>query len=154
MMTTTTTDAELDRRVVDHSWMIWTAGALVAIWVSVLVISILAPDLVSGAQQEHLPLAAFTTWLWGAAATGVVLWTMAKLRPDPDARPIWVGYGIAVGAIWAIAAVAALALPSFETGTDPTKLPLAALLAPVGAFVLTGLAGIVSAVFRRPPTMS
>ena len=65
MMTTTTTDAELDRRVVDHSWMIWTAGALVAIWVSVLVISILAPDLVSGAQQEHLPLAAFTTWLLG-----------------------------------------------------------------------------------------
>ena len=153
-MTTTTSETVRDRRAVDHSWMTWTAGALVAIWVGVLVISVFAPDLVSGAQQDNLPLAAFTTWLWGAAATGVVLWTMSKLRPDPEARPIWVGYGIAVGVIWAIAAVAALALPTLETGTDPTKLPLAALLAPVGAFVLTGLAGIVVAVFRRPPTTS
>ena len=153
-MTTTMTDAERDRRAVDHSWMTWTSGALVSIWVSVLVISIFAPDLVSGSQQEHLPLAAFTTWLWGSGATAVVLWTMSKLRPDPGARPIWVGYAIAVGAIWAIAAVAALVLPPLETGTDPTKLPLAALLAPLGALVLTGLAGIVAAVFRRPPARS
>lgn len=98
-MTTTATDTARDRRAVDHSCMAWTASALVAIWLSVLVISIFAPDLVSGSQQQHLSLAAFTTWLWGAAATGIVLWTMAKLRPDPDTRPIWVGYGIAPWAL-------------------------------------------------------
>ena len=28
-------------------------------------LSLFAPDLVSGSEQEHLPVAAFTTWFWG-----------------------------------------------------------------------------------------
>lgn len=135
----------------DRSWMAYTASLLVLIWVAVLVVSIFAPDLVSGSQQEHLPLAAFTTWLWGAVGTAAVLWTMSKLRGDAENRPIWVGYSAVVALVWVVATVLALTLPEFETGTDPTKLPLAALFAPLGAAVLTGLAGVVAVVFSQPP---
>ena len=134
--------------------MLYTALTLGLIWVAVLVVSIFAPDLVSGSQQEHLPLAAFTTWLWGAVGTAVVLITMTRLRGDATAQPIWIGYAAAVGLIWIVATVLALALPDFETGTDPTRIPFGALLAPIGAAVLTGLAGVVAAVFSRPPRQS
>ena len=138
-------------RVADRMWMLCTAVLLALIWLSVLVISVFAPDLVSGSQQDHLPLAAFTTWIWGSVATAAVLFTMAKLRGDPDNRPIWLGYGVAAAVIWVVATVLALALPDLETGTDPTRLPLGALLAPLGAAVLSGLAGAVAVIFARPP---
>ena len=136
---------------VDRSWMLYTALMLAVIWIAVLVVSVFAPDLVSGSQQEHLPLAAFTTWLWGAVGTGAVLLTMTRLRGDATAQPIWTGYGAAVGLIWVVATVLALALPEFETGSDPTLIPFGAIFAPLGAAVLTGLAGVVAAgVFSRP----
>jgi hypothetical protein len=52
-----------DRRVTaaELSWMLWTAVGIGGIWVAVLLLSLLAPDLVSGSQQQHLPVAAFTT---------------------------------------------------------------------------------------------
>src|SRR5215204_4251098 len=55
-----------DRRAAtaDPSWMLWTAIGIGGIWVGVLLISLFAPDLVSGSEQQHLPLAAFTTWFW------------------------------------------------------------------------------------------
>lgn len=135
----------------DRSWMLYTALMLAVIWIAVLVVSIFAPDLVSGSQQEHLPLAAFTTWLWGAIGTGAVLLTMTRLRGDANAQPIWTGYGAAVVLIWVVATVLALALPEFETGSDPTLIPFGAIFAPLGAAVLTGLAGVVAAgVFSRP----
>ena len=49
--------------------------AIVSIWVSVVLASVFAPDLVSGSQQEHLPLVGLTAWLWGAIATGIVVLT-------------------------------------------------------------------------------
>lgn len=138
----------------DRSWMFYTAAMLVLIWIAVLVVSIFAPDLVSGSQQEHLPVAAFTTWLWGAAGSAAVLLTMTRLRGDATAQPVWTGYSAVVALIWIVATVLALALPEFETGTDPTLIPFGALLAPIGAAVLTGLAGVVGAVFGRPPGRS
>jgi hypothetical protein len=47
------------------SWMLWTAIGIGGIWVAVLLISLLAPNLVSGSEQQHLPVAAFATWFWG-----------------------------------------------------------------------------------------
>ena len=135
----------------DRSWMAWTASALALIWVTVLVVSVFAPDLVHGSEQQHLPIAAFMTWLWGAAGTVAVLLVMLALRGDPTARPIWIGYASSVILIWVLAAVLALTLPSFETGTDPTKIPFGAMLAPLGAAVLTGLASVVAAVSGRAP---
>jgi hypothetical protein len=53
----------------DPSWMLWTAIGIGGIWVAVLLLSLLAPDLVSGSQQDHLPVAAFTAWFWGGVGT-------------------------------------------------------------------------------------
>ena len=38
----------------DLSWMLWTAVGIGGIWVAVLLLSLLAPDLVSGSEQDHL----------------------------------------------------------------------------------------------------
>lgn len=78
-----------DRRATtaDLSWMLWTAIGIGGIWVAVLLLSLLAPDLVSGSEQEHLPVAAFTTWFWGGAGTLVFLWAMGRLRGARGGSP-------------------------------------------------------------------
>ena len=48
-----------------------------------------------------------------------------------------------------VATILATTLPVFETGTDPTRIPFAAMFAPVAATTLTALVGVVSTVFRR-----
>jgi hypothetical protein len=115
----------------------------------VAAISLFAPDLVSGSEQQHLPVAAFGTWMWGAVATFSALAALARLRDD---GPTGLQLAGAVCAIWAVAAVVSIAAPSMVTGSDPTRLPIAALLAPVAAAVLTvgvcGFAATVTAASR------
>jgi hypothetical protein len=140
-----------DRRTTttDLSWMLWTAIGIGGIWVAVLLISLFAPDLVSGSQQEHLPVAAFTTWFWGGVGTMVVLWAMGRLRGSARWQPIWIGLSVATLGIWTLATILAITLPVMVTGTDPTRIPFAALFAPVAAAMLTALAGVVTNVFRQ-----
>jgi hypothetical protein len=133
----------------DLSWMLWTAVGIGGIWVAVLLLSLLAPDLVSGSQQDHLPVAAFTTWFWGGIATLVLLWAMGRLRGRASWQPIWVGLSVATLGIWAVAAILGITLPVMVTGTDPTRIPFAAIFAPVAAAMLTALAGAVATVFRQ-----
>ena len=140
-----------DHRSGDRSWMRCTTGVLVLIWVVVLVVSIFSPDLVSGSEQDHIPLAAFTTWIFGAAGTAAVLSTLAMLRGDASRKPIWVGYSILVSVVWVAAMILSLTLPEVETGTDPTVIPFGAIFAPLGAAVVSGLAGVVAVVFGRGP---
>jgi hypothetical protein len=142
-----------DRRAAtaDLSWMLWTAIGIGGIWVAVLLISVLAPDLVSGSEQEHLPVAAFTAWFWGGVGTLILLWAMGRLRGSAMRRPIWAGLSVVTLALWAVATILAVTLPVFETGSDPTRVPFAALFAPAAAAMLTALAGVVSAVFQRGP---
>jgi len=135
----------------DGSWMAWTAVGLGAIWLAVLLISLFAPDMVSGSEQEHLPVAAFATWFWGLVASAALLWGMGRLRGSAARRPIWVGLGVAVVAVWAVAAVLSITLPVFVTGSDPTRIPIAAMVAPPAAALLTALAGIVAGIFSTPP---
>jgi hypothetical protein len=135
----------------DLSWMLWTAVGIGGIWVAVLLISLFAPDMVSGSEQEHLPVAAFTAWFWGVVATMVFLWAMSRLRGSATWRPMWIGLSAVTLAVWALATILAITLPVFETGTDPTRIPVAAVFAPVVAAMFTALAGVVSNVFRRGP---
>jgi hypothetical protein len=135
----------------DGSWMAWSVSGLVAIWTAVALISIFAPDLVSGSEQQHLPVAAFATWLWGMVATGAYLVAMGGLRGRASRRPVWIGLTVAILAVWLLATILSIALPVVETGTDPTQLPIAALVTPVAAAVLTGLAGVIAGVFARSP---
>jgi hypothetical protein len=50
--------------------------------------------------------------------------------------------------IWALATILAITLPVMVTGSDPTRIPFAALFAPPAAAMLTALAGTVASVFR------
>jgi hypothetical protein len=135
----------------DGSWMVWTVVGVVVIWIAVALISLFAPDMVSGSEQEHLPVAAFATWISGVVGTGAFLWMMGKLRGNVARMPIWIGLSVTTAAIWLVATILSIALPVVETGSDPTRLPVGAMVAPVAAALLTGLAGIVASVFARPP---
>jgi cobalamin synthase len=135
----------------DLSWMLWTAIGIGGIWVAVVLISLFAPDLVSGSEQEHLPIAAFITWFWGVVGTLVLLWAMSRLRGSAMRRPVWIGLSVVTLALWAVATILAITLPVFETGTDPTQIPLGAMFASVGAAILTALAGLISNILGEGP---
>ena len=136
----------------DGSWMAWTAAGIAGVWVAVIMISVFAPDMVTGSEQEHLPIAAMTSWVWGLVTTGAFLWTMGKLRGNAARRPIWIGVAISTLAIWAIATILSITLPVFETGSDPTRLPMGAMITPMAAAMLTVLTGIIARVFSVPPS--
>jgi hypothetical protein len=146
------TEANQRDATADGSWMAWTLAGMVGIWVAAGLISFLAPDMVTGSEQEHLPVAAFSTWLWALIATGGFIPGMGKLRGDASRRPIWVGLAVATVVLWLVASVLSIALPAFVTGTDPTVIPLGALVSPLAAAVLTSLAGTAAGIFSRPPT--
>lgn len=97
--------------------------------------SIFSPDLVSGTQQDHIPLAALIDWLWGAAATGSVL--LAFRRTAEEGPSVWMGISMGVAAIWVTVALASIFVPQWVTGTDPTRIPLGALIAPIGGRIAT-----------------
>jgi hypothetical protein len=140
-----------DRRAdtADGSWMLWTAIGVGGIWVAVLLISLFAPDMVSGSEQQHMPIAAFTTWFWGGVGTVVFLWTMGNVRGSATWRPTWIGLSLTTLAVWGISTILGIAGPVFVTGSDPTRIPVAAFFAPVVAAMLTALAGVVANVFLR-----
>ena len=140
-----------DRRATaaDLSWMLWTAIGIGGIWVAVLLISLLAPDMVTGSEQQHLPVAAFATWFWGGVGTLVLLWAMGRLRGSARGQPIWIGLSVVTLGIWALATILAITLPVMVTGTDPTRIPFAAIFAPVAAAMLTALAGAIASMFRQ-----
>jgi hypothetical protein len=135
----------------DGSWMASTAAGIAGIWVAVALISIFAPDMVTGSEHQHFPVAALGSWFWGLIATGAFLWGMGRLRGNAVRRPIWIGLTAATLAVWLVATIAGIALPVVETGSDPTRLPVGAMIAPVAATVLTALAGITAGVFAHPP---
>jgi hypothetical protein len=62
-----------DRRAAKLSWLLWMAVALIGIWLGVLLISLLAPDLVTGSRQQHQPLATFMTWFEAGSAHRVLV---------------------------------------------------------------------------------
>jgi len=99
------------------------------IWVASALTAIATPDMVSGSEHEHLPIAAITVWLWAAVASGY-----AAMTPIANARDWLVG----VGLVWAAMTAAAVFAPVMETGSDPTQIPIAALVAPPVAAVVTG----------------
>jgi peptidoglycan/LPS O-acetylase OafA/YrhL len=135
-------------RTVRPGHVAWTAGAVGAIWLAVLLISLFSPDLVSGSEQQHLPIAAFIAWFWGAIATVVVILFGALLRRA--AAPVWgVAPAAATIGIWVVAVLVSVFAPTLETGTDPTTIPLAAMIAPPAATLLTGVAYLLAVAGER-----
>jgi ABC-type transport system involved in cytochrome c biogenesis permease subunit len=107
------------------------ATAVTVVWTATVLVSIFAPDLVTGSEHEHLPLAMMTVWLWASVATAYALMT-----PQRGSRASWT---LSVIAVWSLTAVVCIASPELVTGTDPTRIPLATLVVPPIAAVVTGL---------------
>lgn len=116
-------------------------AAVGVIWVASAVVAIGTPDLVSGSEQEHIPIAALTVWLWATVASGY-----AAMTPVSDRRD-WL---LTVLLVWAATAAVAVAAPEMVTGSDPTRIPLAALVTPPVAAVVTGFLALNQAAARRP----
>jgi hypothetical protein len=132
-----------------------TSLAIAGIWGSIILATVLAPDMISGSQHEHLPLVGFTYWVWGAIATGLVLQAAVENIRLAVTRSAWLALGLGVSVIWLAVLLVAVFAPVFITGTDPTRLPLAALGAPIAGVVLTSvLCGFIRAVEANPQTGS
>jgi len=118
-----------------------TAVAVVSIWLAVGLAAIFAPDLVTGSQQEHIPIAAFGDWLWGGIATALVL-LAASRRVGGAMRPLWAGMAVAVGGIWLVVLLASVFSPQIVTGTDPTRIPIGAIVSPVAGAIATAFVSV------------
>lgn len=109
--------------------------ALAAIWVAVVFTSIFAPDLVTGTTQDHFPIAVVVALLAGLAATRSVVRALTRTIGGAGR---WAGFALAVGGIWLAVALTSIFLPVTVTGSDPTRLPVAVLVAPIAGAILTG----------------
>ena len=95
--------------------------AVAAIWVSTLVFSIFAPVLMA-----------------------------ARSRRADDDPARWLGFELSVAVVWAVVALAGIFAPDLVTGSDPTRVPLAALVTPVAGMVATGFVAL-HATTQQPP---
>ncbi|MGZ8630560.1 MAG: hypothetical protein ACXWZF_06275 [Actinomycetota bacterium] len=119
------------------------AIAVAAVWVAVGALSLFAPDLVSGTEQERVPIAGLSSWLWGGLATGLILLAGAVGRDAPDAA--WSTFAAIIVTMWAVVGVAGVWSPELVTGTDPTRVPLAAILAPIAGAIGTAFVCVYAA---------
>jgi hypothetical protein len=138
-MSTINTEPSISRNTLTDSpraglALISPVTAVVAVWACSALLAIFAPDMVTGSEHDHLPIAAMTVWPWTFTATAYVV--RAARRPA-SAWLVW-----CVVAIWISVLVAAIAAPVMVTGTDPTRIPMAAILAPIGGAVATGLVAL------------
>ena len=103
------------------------------IWMSVIFTSLFSPDLISGSNQEHLPLVLWTAWFWGLIAN-MFLFRLLKEQNDFSILKLQIG---SVIILWTIVAMIGIFTPPFVTGSDPTSLPIASIVAPLIACILT-----------------
>jgi hypothetical protein len=115
--------------------MLPTSVAVAGLWLAMALSSVFAPDLISDAQ-DHVPIVALTIWIWGAVATGFVLFGAAFPTGDRLAR--W-GLPVAVLGIWGAVAMVSIFAPTIVSG-DGTIVPIAGLFAPVAGAIATGYA--------------
>jgi hypothetical protein len=120
-----------------HSIAPLATVGLGAIWAAVVVISALSPDSVTGSEQQHVPIAAVLTWMWGLVASRSLVTTLVAQRDHPDRYPGLRLLVAGVAAAWAVAAVVAITAPEIVTGSDPTRIPIWAILAPVASLLVT-----------------
>ena len=117
-----------------------TGTAIACICISGVFGSIFTPDLVSGTQQEHTPIAAFTGWIFDVIAIGMVLpLAVQGIRAKVTERAPWAMLGLGVSTIWLAVMFISIFTPDMVTGTDPTRVPIAGMIAAIAGLVLTGL---------------
>jgi hypothetical protein len=118
--------------------------AVASIWIAVAAASIWSPDMITGSQHEHIPIAAFGDWFYAAIATGLVLMAFGRRTPG-SSRSLWEGFAIAIAGIWLVVALASIYAPTMVTGTDPTTIPIAAFAAPIAGVIATAFVSVFAA---------
>jgi hypothetical protein len=83
-----------------------------------------------------------TVWLW--ACVGSIY---ALMTPQRASRAGWT---FSVAVVWGLMALVAILAPVMVTGTDPTSIPLAAIIAPPVAAVVTGMLSLRQANLPNP----
>ena len=126
-----------------------TGIAIGCIVISGVLGSIFSPDLVStggsadsGYTHQHVPVAAYSGWLWAVSALALVLPTaMQGTRAKVTDRVPWTMLGLGAGGIWLAVMFISIFTPVMVTGTDPwiTDVPLASFISVVAGVVLTWL---------------
>jgi hypothetical protein len=109
---------------------LWWFVAVGSVLLAVLFASLFSPDLVTGSNQEHLPLAGMMDWFWGLIAVAYLAFVRTG-RADAT-------FGLSVAVLWLAVAVTSIASPAMVTGTDPTTIPIAVLIAPIVGCLATG----------------
>lgn len=108
---------------------------LVGIWLAVVFTSIFAPDMVTGTTQDHFPVALVVALLAGLAATRSVV---RAFTHGLGGTSRWGFYALMVGVVWLAVALVSIYAPVIVAGTDPTRVPIAAIVAPIAGAILTG----------------
>ena len=133
----------------ETSRWLWSGLAVAAIWLSAVAASIWSPDLVTGAAHEHIPLVAINFPIWALLATGFAI--LAPAVTASDRGRVWAVYAGAVAVAWVAAAMISIGAPAMVTGTDPTTIPIAGVIAPIAAMAATAYAtvGVVAVAARE-----
>jgi len=74
-------------------------------------------------------------------ATALVLLAVSR-RGAGASRALWTGMTIAVAGIWLTVLVVSVFAPEMETGSDPTVIPIAALVAPIAGSIATAFVSV------------
>jgi len=125
-----------------------TGIAVACIVINGVLGSIFSPDLVStsgtatGYTHQHVPIAAYSGWIWAVIALAMVLPTaMRGIRAKVTDRVPWTMLGLGAGGIWLAVMFISIFTPVMVTGTAPwiTEVPLASFISVVAGVVLTWL---------------
>ena len=124
-----------EERVERRSAYLYGGLALVGIWLAVVFTGIFAPDMVTGTTQDHFPVAVVVALLAGLAATRSL---MRAFTRGIGGTSRWALYAVVMGGIWLAVTLVSIYAPVVVAGTDPTRLPIAAIVAPIAGAILTG----------------
>jgi hypothetical protein len=138
------TDERLESTPFVRSRHLFVGVAVACIWLAIAAASIWSPDMIAGSNHERLALVAATDWFYAAIATGLVLMAFGR-RSRGATGSLWLGFTIAIVSIWSVVALISIFAPTMQTGTDPTTIPIAAFVAPIGGVIATAFASVFAA---------
>jgi len=102
---------------------LWWLVAVGSVVIAVLFASLFSPDMVTGSNHEQLPRVGMMDWFWGLIAIAYLSFVRRE-RADGT-------FGLSVALLWLAVMVTSIASPAMVTGTDPTTIPIAAMVAPI-----------------------
>ncbi len=76
---------------------LYTGLAVAAIWLAAAAASIWTPDMITGSMHEHLPIAAFSLWLYATIATAFVVMAASAGGRDRRGRSLAVVRAVRLG---------------------------------------------------------